>query len=81
MNLTGKCKQDFENWYNEEQTYDLGNIYNGFYSRDLNMQYGVYVDWFDSVGIYVTDKLDGYNLRNEARKQYVEQANEIYNNK
>lgn len=58
MELTGKCKEEFEKWYNEEQTYDLGDVYNGFYSRDLNMQYGVYVDFFDSVGFYISTKIN-----------------------
>ena len=57
MKLTGKCKTDFEKWY-------LGKYYfTGFETEDVvlndhifkhldfTMQYGVYVDFFDSVGL------------------------------
>ena len=47
MKLTGKTKEDFEKWL-----YD-NDILMGWYSLTESMQYGVYVDWFDSVGIDV----------------------------
>lgn len=63
MKLTGKCKEDFEKWYNENNPYKflsdlrgsfLGNIERkGFYSIDYNMQYGVYVDFFDTVKMQI----------------------------
>ena len=46
MKLTGKCKKDFEKWYNEVQKYNIG----WFYRLQPEYQYGVYVDYFDSVG-------------------------------
>ena len=49
MKLTGKCKEDFEKWYWE-------NVYDTMIKWDaltFSMQYGVYVDFFDSVGIDV----------------------------
>jgi hypothetical protein len=53
MELTGKCKDDFEKWYlkdqhNEEGYHDY--LLRSFYSKGLAMQYGVYEDFFESVG-------------------------------
>ena len=48
MKLTGKCKADFKKWYVSTQKY--------FYDIDYapnNMKYGVYVDFFVSVGLNV----------------------------
>jgi len=64
MELTGKCKEDFEKWFIET---DKGNPIKSWISEDLgliylqtmfsvlpqSMQYGVYVDFFDSVGIII----------------------------
>ena len=53
MKLIGKAKEDFEKWYVE-------HIHTDSYNKDWyfdidyfspSMQYGVYVDWFDSCGI------------------------------
>lgn len=55
--LTGKCKENFEKWlFKGDNNY--GNIIGAvlledFYSNGLSMQYGVYVDFFDSVGIEI----------------------------
>ena len=92
MKLTGKCKEDFEKWYESLED---------FYHLDImpeNMVYGVYEDFFDSVGIDIrilennvssilnTDgfsqdrKYDYSNeTRQEAREQAILKANEIYN--
>lgn len=67
MKLTGKCKEDFEKWcidkYNDRPMnemwladYDTPElVYNQrlFKHYPKSMQYGVYVDWFDSVGVNV----------------------------
>ena len=69
MRLTGKCKEAFEKWYmNSSSIYFsagyhevLSRLYgvshegelSVFYHSPESMQYGVYVDWFDSVGINV----------------------------
>jgi hypothetical protein len=65
MTLTGKCKEDFESYLEELDRRDIEGVYcdyNGtFYCYNdyhfsclpESMQYGVYVDWFDSVGINV----------------------------
>jgi hypothetical protein len=49
MKLTGKCLEDFEVWFNEIQKYNIG----WFYRLQPEYQYGVYVDYFDSVGIVI----------------------------
>ena len=61
MKLTGKCKEDFEKWFyindgikqSMAQFSDL-TLY-AFLQLPQSMQYGVYVDFFDSVDIYITD--------------------------
>lgn len=61
MKLTGKCKEAFEKWYlktqNKPKYLDTSQIRYSilawFYAQPFNMQYGVYVDFFDSVGIRV----------------------------
>ena len=66
MKLTGQAKEDFEKWFNrpESEEYDLiNNLTNydqsihepidHFRSLTTSMRYGVYVDWFDSVGIEI----------------------------
>jgi len=50
MELTGKCKEDFEKW-RKKQNYNVDAPY--FYELKYSMQYGVYVDFFDSVGIEI----------------------------
>lgn len=56
MKLTGKCKKDFEKWFFnnygiEEASFVRGE--GGFFNLPQSMQYGVLVDFFDSVGIYI----------------------------
>ena len=65
MRLTGKCKVDFEKWYvdyknwieytvNEDGETDIYKIdIKEFYEHKDSMQYGVYVDFFDSIGIMI----------------------------
>lgn len=52
MMLTGKCKEDFEKWL-INQYIESYKIEEWFYSQSENMKYGVYVDFFDSVGIQI----------------------------
>lgn len=56
MILTGKCKEDFKKWLNDKR-YFIISIEDDFQSIWFNcsdsMKYGVYVDFFDSVGIYI----------------------------
>ncbi len=93
MKLTGKCKEEFEKWYLKNYpSHDFGNIS----SYPPSMQYGVLVDYFDSVWIdiyiqsYNKQKIwravvgheytKGKNTRQEARIKAIEKANEIRNN-
>lgn len=49
MELTGKCKEGFEEWYLKNQHNEGGYhdyLLRNFYSKGLSMQYGVYVDFF-----------------------------------
>ena len=61
MELTGECAKAFERWYRNPLGTDepRWTNWNGtdlysietFHRLDESMQYGVYVDFFDSVGI------------------------------
>ena len=64
MELTGKCKEDFERWYiliclkHSLTYYETADHYRKidlkrYYSFNPSMQYGVYVDFFDSVGVII----------------------------
>jgi hypothetical protein len=55
MTLTGKCKEDFEEWfYSLDRLNDrYFNSIEMFYRIPQSMRCGVYVDWFDSVGMTV----------------------------
>tara|TARA_R110000851_G_scaffold50227_3_gene120142 strand:+ start:177 stop:539 length:363 start_codon:yes stop_codon:yes gene_type:complete len=63
MELTGKCKEEFEKWFSKTYSYH-GNQSTpplekvpyddiGFYNYNSSMKYGVYVDFFDSVGMHI----------------------------
>ena len=58
MKLTGKCKEDFEKWFNKGSHDEEYNNHMGFkFERSHpSMQYGVLIDFFDSVGIYIDIK-------------------------
>ena len=56
MKLTGKCKEAFEKWYIETRYKGENNRLSIFYClvfhhKPDSEKYGVYVDFFDSVGI------------------------------
>ena len=86
MKLTGKCKEEFEEWLQ----------YLTWEQYPISMQYGVYVDFFDSVGIRISmnqfnkeywfdiypqaEDCECLKTRTEARIAAIEKANEIYNN-
>jgi hypothetical protein len=105
MELTGICKKKFEKWFTnsdnhkgfdaEQVALDRKYRLNLFYQLTKSMQYGVYVDFFDSVGIEIYnlktiselfDKnnkkcyyIEELKTRPEARTKAIEKANEIYN--
>ena len=100
MKLTGKSLEQFEKWYLKDVTtyenYDQ-HIMSKFYQLHKSLQYGVLVDFFDSVGIsieilentgnkwkgYINKEFKGvgYDSRPQARAKAIEKANEIYNNR
>ena len=67
MELTGKCKIEFEKWFNEQvkdSVYDVKvlSLFGGLYD---SMKHGVFVDFFDSVGVNISvecvfDRMLGY---------------------
>lgn len=68
MKLTGKCKEDFEKWLIDNDQYGGVVVFSDrqvlseedyvvlLYDMHESMQYGVYVDFFDSVGIFCEDR-------------------------
>ena len=57
MKLTLKCKEEFEKWFNKGSHDEEYNNHMGFkFERSHpSMQYGVLVDFFDSVGLHIED--------------------------
>lgn len=64
MELTGKCKEDFEKWYFETQCssnmkfdellpHHLHDVFGWLYNSNKTIQNAFVIDWFDSIGIYV----------------------------
>jgi len=52
MKLTKKSKEAFENWLvNDSVLCTMPFANHWFYEQPSSMQFGVYVDFFDSVGI------------------------------
>ena len=68
MILTGKAKEDFENWYSKEKP--EGHWYSmvNFYGLVDSMQYGVYVDYFASVGLDISQTVNWYGFENGTHK-------------
>jgi len=103
--LKGQAKKDFEKWVRQaELITDFTflpwikdkNLGIQFYSLPFSMQYGVLVDWFDSVGIEISilgniqhsfevfvnfDYKTYAHNRTQARQKAIEQANKIYNDR
>lgn len=70
MILTGKCKEDFINWYlkydnefciRKLENLDDENYCEYFEDLPLKYQYSSYIDFFDSVGIYISDMVNCYH--------------------
>ena len=59
MELTGKCKEEFEKYLLKDLSFVLEeefirmDRYNLFKHLTKSMQYGVFVDYFDSVGVQI----------------------------
>ena len=73
MELTGKCELDFDKWLKENnkdllKLSDPSIYFSEIFSMSAlfkylteSMQYGVYVDFFDGVGISVNNKRVDFN--------------------
>ena len=80
MELTGKCKEDFDKWMliDDKVIIKLSDIgYNYTLTKSEifrlltdSMKYGVYLDYFDSVGLL---------MEMENRYESIDLANEIRN--
>lgn len=105
MELTDKCKKEFQGWYLNQNFYiecvvDVDgntdrwnlNLNDEWFSMPDSMKYGVYQDYFDSVGItirilttrenffYAIRHHEGdISTRPEARTASILKANEIRN--
>ena len=105
MELTGKCKEEFITYFHHnfksdcdvmtgEDTAFLCGVYHDFIKLPKPFKYGVYVDYFDSVGIFIniignifhsyevfidTNRVTHCKTRPEARDKAIEKANEIRN--
>lgn len=76
MKLNGKCKVEFEKWlksnhnldsiYDKEIEHNIVTTYYVFYELPKSAQYGVLVDFFDSVGIFI----DSINV-NQNKEAFV----------
>ena len=89
MKLTGKCKQEFIKYLNNRKPCFIGT---GYVEESLNihsflfnqlpesMQYGVYVDFFDSVEFYIgRDYYDNYWMQVENNNFFnTEEHNYLY---
>jgi hypothetical protein len=99
MKLIGKCRKEFENYLEAKmppyiKSIDIDMSFN-FYRYPESMQYGVYVDFFDNVGIEIynlktiSELLDKNNKkcyyieelksRAESRTAAIKKANELRN--
>ena len=75
MILTGKCKEDFEKWYeNTYREYDCYQVMDWF-EYPFEFQYGVYVDFFDSVGYCIEISID-YTRKDYGKPLYQWEVND-----
>ena len=110
MILTGKAKEEFFNWLDNQGVngIDISNWeFEKFHLLSNVSQNSLIIEWFDSVGIYISiNYVDFYDefrnntgfetyvtnkglsvkfrsvsIRQEAIKQAIKKANEIYNEK
>ena len=77
MKLTGKCEYDFNEWIIDNC--DV-KFLEKFYYLPLSMQFGVYVDFFDSVGlnILLTVEFDWGYVITEHKYQEIEEVKKWY---
>lgn len=88
--LTGKCIEAFEKWLDKQNfsiSHDVGDrqmnvvpLGDMFSQLPLSMQFGVYVDFFDSVGlnILLTVEFDYGYIITEDKYQEIEEVKKFY---
>lgn len=78
--LTGKNKERFEKFYADK--FQQGRFYQlgWFYGLPLSMQFGVYVDYADSIGydVYFTPNYDWTKECNDGYKWYCSKKKDSY---
>ena len=81
MILTGETKLDFERWLHSNDVLIKDGVYDDTYLTDvfdklpLNLQYASIIEWFDSVGIYITS--DYFELNNGFYSEILDSNFEI----
>ena len=50
--MKGKAKEDFEKWYNNKPIFEIESLHY-FYKYSDSLQWGVIVNFFDSVGLNI----------------------------
>lgn len=63
MELTGKCKKEFEKWYYHKADIPQGTGLDmpEFFNLPIEMKIGVYQLYFDSVGVEIEMIIDTYS--------------------
>ncbi len=80
MKLTGKCKEDFQMWYfnkfcnsgmkyHELLPHHMNDVFGWFYGLDGSFKWGVFLKFFDSVGINIEIGI-GFNKTKEVLSYY-----------
>jgi len=64
--MEGKCKIEFEKWvsdrfYQQHRHEPYIDTIKYFKALDFSMQWGVYLEFFDSVGIYIQEDVFSYS--------------------
>lgn len=91
MKLTNKCLKDFEKWWIENRSFDVWTTNNDKYNIDdffclnFSMQYGVLIDFFDSVGLEIqiyVGQFGGWDIviYNESDNKYVHKKDSLNDN-
>ena len=76
MKLTGKCKKDFVKYINKNEFHWIKTCLDDELSLDImdydlilqlpkSMQYGVYVDFFDSIGVHLDVCINYQTIKNK----------------
>lgn len=71
--LTGKCKEDFDKWLPKVHQVIAAGINGDFHSLHQSLTYGVYMDFFDTVGLEIRRNFGKeYSIQSKNRKYECE---------